>query len=96
MTQTTIDYQLERTRIKRNLRGTELAVYEVLRDYPELRSIKKRNELIRKVWSLYEDYPAESITRFTRRFQANEIFDIEENQDNRANIQTAYNQYFNN
>jgi hypothetical protein len=93
--QTTIDFQQQRIRIKRKLGKTEQAVRAVLADNPSLRSIKKRNELIREVWRLYgEHVPCESITRVARKMQANGEFDTEDNQTHRANHETAYNHYF--
>jgi len=94
--QTTIDFAQDRVRIKRGLGATEIAVRRVLTEYPELRSVKRRNDFVRKVWALYGDYPLESITRIARRLQAQGFFDTIENQEVRSNIECSYRQYFNN
>jgi len=92
--QTTIDYHLERTQIERKLKKTETLVYNVLKENPHLRSIKRRNDLIRAMWAKHGDIPAESITRAARSLQAMDVFDTEDNQTHRANIEQAYRNNF--
>ena len=93
MTQPTL-FQKERKKIRHSLGATELAVRTVLREYPLLRSVKRRNDLLRKVWAIFGDLPCQSITRTARKLQAQGVFEIEENQKFRANIEQSYREYF--
>jgi len=87
-------YQAQRELIKLKLKGTGRVVYNVLKEFPELRSVKRRNDLVRKVWEVYEDVSCESITRCARKIQARGTFDTEDNLNERSNIEVAYRSHF--
>jgi len=70
-------------------------VRETLEENPNLRDIKKSNDLIRYIWRNYsDDIKAESILRLARvaRIENPEL-DTRFNIENRANAETAYRQY---
>lgn len=96
MNQSFFDFTAERKEIKKNLSKLERIVADCLNTHPQLRELTNRNELIRTIWRDYdESIPAESITRLARKLQATGVCDTENNQQHRANYQTAFNQYFN-
>jgi hypothetical protein len=75
----------------------KLWVARVLRDFPELRSVKKRKELVKKVWELSGiEISPETITRSARYFQNKQgMYVCEGEEETKEELQEKYKEAFN-
>lgn len=76
---------------------TRLWVCRILRDYPELRDVVMRKELIKKVNKVSnEDLNPETIARMARQIQNTEGLYFPGPEDNRKELEKEYREYFKN
>ena len=88
-----LSFKEKRENYKIDLRNLESIIKGIFGWRPDIISIKKGNALIRYVWANTKDYSAGSILRIARKVRA-EGLDNEENQNERANAETTYNEHF--
>ena len=95
MVQTTLDYAIERVKVKRKLGKTERRIIEIFNSNPQYIELRNQNKLVRRFWSLYGDVSCESITRVCRKLRASGEYDTMENVKHRSNHEVAYRNHFN-
>jgi len=80
-------------KVNKSLETTKIFVLRALRDFPELRNVSKRRELIKKVNELAEQdlYP-DTITRLARHIQNTQGLYLVD--DSRKELEQDYKDYF--
>lgn len=95
-------FAIRREIAKSELTRLERLIIRVFEERPDLRNIGNKNgkkcvnELIRYIWNNYGDENASSIIRIASKIRAEHSeYDTEHNQDERANAETSFHEYFN-
>ena len=81
--------------MKEKLNTLEYKIRDSFEVNPDLINLKNINDLVRYIWDYYDmDISCESIARVARTIRADGL-DTEENQEIRANAETAYHEHYN-